>query len=150
MRGISSSPETPAKQRILIVDAHTLVRRGLRALIDNEPDLIVCGEAATHRQALEVIAASTPDLVIADLSIGDGAGITMVEDIRALNADLPLLALSMHDAPRYAERAFRAGAGGYALKQEMSETLLIAIRLVLNGRKYASPRIQTGLDTAQP
>ena len=72
MESTSSSTETPFRRRILIVDKHALLRRGLRTLIDNEPDLIVCAEAATYREALEAIASSTPDLVIAGLSLEDG------------------------------------------------------------------------------
>ena len=147
MRDETCSRETPAKRRILIVDAHPLVRRGLTALIDNEPDLVVCAAAATPGAGLEAIASSRPDLVIADLSLEAGAGLAMVKDIRSHDAEMPVLVLSMHDAPRYAERAFRAGAGGYVLKQEMSETLLVAIRRVLSGQKFVSTQIGIGLDT---
>jgi len=140
-----SSPRKPqAKRRILILGDHPLLRRGLIALIENEPDLCVCAEAATQREGLDAIATFTPDLVITDLSLKDGAGLEIVKDIRSGNKRLPVLVLSMHAAPIHAERAFKAGAGGYVTKQEMGETVLIAIRRVLNGDKYVSPKIRVG------
>ena len=140
MSNSSASGQTPVKRLILIIDNHPLVRRGLTALIDNEPDLSVCAEAATCREGLEAIAASRPDLVITDLSFGEGDGLAMVKDIRSRYQDLPVLVLTMHDAPVYARRAFRAGASGYVTKQEMSEKVVIAIRRVLNGERYESPK----------
>ncbi|MBE0620231.1 MAG: response regulator transcription factor [Burkholderiales bacterium] len=148
MRVKDATPAPPARRRILIVDDHALVRRGLSALIDNEPDLSVCAAAATQREGLEAIALSRPDLVIADLSLVDADGLALVEEIRAAYPDLPVLVLSMHDAPVWARRAFQAGAKGYVSKQEMTETLLVAIRCVLGGERYVSPKMGTGLDTA--
>jgi DNA-binding NarL/FixJ family response regulator len=142
MRRKGSSRETPGKRRILIVDDHPLVRRGLTALIEYEPDLTVCAQAATEREGLDAISSSRPDLVIADLWLKDGDGLEMVKEIRLGYRDLPILVLSMHDSPVYAERAFQAGASGYVTKQEMSETVLIAIRRVLSGEKYVSPKIR--------
>ena len=84
-----------AQTRVLIVDDHPLVRRGLRALIDGEPDLRVCAEAATHHEGLAAIVASRPHLVIADLSLGDSDGLEMVKDIRASHGNLPVLVLSI-------------------------------------------------------
>ncbi len=141
-----SGRATPTRRRILIVDDHPLVRRGLRALIDSEPDLRVCAEAATHKEGLVAIVLSRPDLVIADLSLGAGNGLDMLKDIRTRHAHLPVLVLSMHDASLYAERALRAGANGYVTKQEMGETLLVAIRCVLGGDTYISPKVRAGLD----
>ena len=132
----------PAKRRILIVDDHPLVRRGLSALIDNEPDLTVCAEATTERAGLAAIAATLPDLVIVDLSLKESAGLEMVKEIRLRHQKLPVLVLSMHDATIHAERAFQAGASGYVSKHEMSETVLIAIRRVLNGEKYLSAKTE--------
>ena len=138
---------TSARRRILIVDDHPLVRRGLRSLIDSEPDLRVCAEPATHHEGMAAIASARPNLVIADLSLGDSDGLEMVKDIRASRENLPVLVLSMHDASIYAERAFRAGANGYVSKQETGETLLVAIRCVLGGERYMSPKIRAGLDS---
>lgn len=141
-----SREETQGKRRILIVDDHPLVRRGLIALIDSEPDLTVCAAAATLSAGLEAVSSARPDLVIADLSLGIDDGLAMVEEIRAGHEDLPVLVLTMHDAPLYARRAFRAGASGYVTKQEMLDTLLVAIRRVLDGEEFVSAKIKAGLD----
>jgi DNA-binding NarL/FixJ family response regulator len=148
MRTKKSSQGPRAKRRILIVDDHPLVRRGVTALIDNEPDLTVCAEAATQRAGLEAIDASRPDLVIVDLSLGDDDGLALVKAIRSRHEDLPVLVFSMHDAPVWALRAFQAGADGYVSKQEMGDTLLAAIRCVLGRERYVSPKMRTGLDTS--
>ena len=133
------------RRRLLIIDNHPLVRRGLSTLIDNEPDLTVCAEA-THEEGLEAIATNRPDLVITDLWLAEADGFGLIEEIRASNAKLPVLVLSMHAAPQYARRALHAGANGYVSKQEMGETLLIAIRCVLDGETYVSPKLRAGLD----
>ncbi len=145
MRSRNASRATPAKSRILIIDDHPLVRRGLIALIGTEPNLAVCGEAATQRAGLEAIVACAPDLVITDLSLKDGDGLDIVKQIRLRHERLPVLLLSMHSAAIHAQRAFQAGASGYVAKQEMSETVLIAIRCVLDGRKYVSPMMRAAL-----
>jgi DNA-binding NarL/FixJ family response regulator len=141
MRTNSSPVAPPGKRRILIVDDHALVRRGLTALIDNEPDLIVCAAVATRPDGLAAIADFRPDLVIADLSLGDDDGLALVADIRSGHAALPVLVLTIHDAPHCIEQAFRAGANGYVTKQEMGETLLVAMRSVLRGEKCLRPTI---------
>jgi DNA-binding NarL/FixJ family response regulator len=146
MNSTRSSGAAPAWRRILIIDSHPLLRRGLTALIENEPDLIVCAEAATHRAGLEAIASARPDLVITDLSFGGVDGLGLIRDICSYHKDLPVLVLTMHDAPHYAERAFRAGARGYVTKHEMSETLLHTIRCVLDGQRYVNPKIGAGLE----
>jgi DNA-binding NarL/FixJ family response regulator len=147
MRSKSLSPEPPAKRRILIVDDHPLLRRGLTALINNESDLTVCAEAATQRGGMEAVASTQPDLVIADLSLGDGDGLALVKEIRSDDRKLPVLVFSMHDTPAYAQRVFQAGANGYVTKQEIGEALLIAIRNVLAGEKYVSPKLRPGIET---
>jgi DNA-binding NarL/FixJ family response regulator len=115
------------------------VRRGLKTLINAEPDLIVCAEAATQRDALVAIAAARPDLTVVDLSLGDGDGLRLVREIRSRHAAPRILALTIHDSPQHVEGAFAAGADGYVAKQEMTETLLIAIRTVLRGETYGAP-----------
>lgn len=142
----SSSPEDSAKLRIMIVDDHPLMRRGLAALIDNEPDLEICASVATQTAGLDAIATGRPHLVIVDLALGDGDGLVLVKQIRLRHEDLPILVLTMHDAPGYVRRAFDAGAGGYVSKLEMCETLIVAIRSVLDGKKYLSPQITAGRD----
>lgn len=141
---MSSTRKTPTTRRILIVDNHPLVRRGLIELIDGEPDLTVCGATESHAAAVAALAATRPDLVITDLSleaVDDGLG--LLKYIRSTYADLPVLVLTMHALPRFADLALQAGARGYITKQEMTETLLIAIRRVLDGERYVHPHIST-------
>lgn len=128
----------PPKIQILIVDDHSLVRRGLTTLIETEPDLHVCAEAASHQAGLAEVASSRPDLVIADLSLQHSDGLALIRDIKLMYPSLPVLALSMHDEAVYAERALHAGARGYVTKQEIDDTILIAIRRVLAGETYLS------------
>ena len=127
-----------ATKRILLVDDHALLRLGLRTLIETEPDLVICAEAATRQAGLEAIATMKPDLVIADLSLKDSDGLEMIKDIKQRFPQLPVLALSMHEEVVYAERALRAGARGYVTKQEVDDTVLPAIRRVLAGEIYTS------------
>ena len=134
-----TAQSAPVKRRILIVDDHPLVRRGLRALINAEPDLIVCAEAATQQDGVGAIAAARPDLAVVDLSLDHGDGLKLVKEIRSRQPGLRVLVLTMHDAPAYVRRAFAAGADGYVSKQELTDTLLVAIRSVLRGETYAAP-----------
>ena len=140
-----SEQEQPADQivrkRIAVIDDHSLIRRGLAAMIDNESDMMVCAEAATHQAALAAIEEAQPDLVTVDLSLGDGDGLELLKDLRVRFPELPTLVISMHDEALYAERAFRAGARGYITKQQMDDTLLDAIRCVLDGNQYMSPAV---------
>ena len=131
--------------RILLVDDHPIVRQGLAELIQQEPDLSVCGEASDASEALKAIAASQPDIAIVDISLRDTSGIELVKDIKIHRPDLPVLVLSMHDETLYAERALRAGARGYVMKEEATEKLMTAIRTVLEGRMYLSQRMSARL-----
>ncbi len=111
-------------RRVLIVDDHPIVRQGLRRVMENEEDLIVCGEAETARDARTAIKELNPDVVIADISLKQGDGIELVRDVRAHYPQLPILVLSMHDETIYAERMLSAGANGYIMKQAASEQFL--------------------------
>jgi len=128
-----------AKRRILIIDDHPLVRRGLTALIDAEPDLTVCAQAANQEDGLRAIAATRPDLAVVDLRLGDGDGLDLIREVRSCYRGLRVLVVTMHVAPLYAQHAFAAGASGYVTKSEMNETLLMAIRSVLRGETYGAP-----------
>jgi DNA-binding NarL/FixJ family response regulator len=138
LRKTKQSPR--ARRRILIIDNHPLVRRGLKALINAEPDLTVCAEAASSQDGLEAIGDAQPDLVIVDLSLRDGDGLELVREIRSRHESLRVLVLTMLEAPQYVRRAFAAGANGYVTKKETPETLLIAIRRVLRGKTYGAPK----------
>lgn len=142
MRVISKSQSpTAIKKRILVVDDHPIVRQGLALLINREPDLVVCGEAEDAMGAMHVLASAHPDILIVDISLNGPDGIDLLKNIRLSHPTLPVLILSMHDELIYAERALRAGANGYIMKQEATENVLVAARRILNGEIYVSTRI---------
>src|SRR5215813_859979 len=127
-----------AQRRVLIVDDHPIVRQGLRRMIEPEPDLVVCGEVQTEREARTAIRALSPDVVIVDISLAQGDGLELVRDVHAQQPELPMLVLSMHDELIYGERLLAAGASGYIMKQAASDQLLVALRQVLSGEIYLS------------
>ena len=133
----------PVKARILIVDDHVIVRQGIAQLVNREPDLDVCEEAGDADSALAVLRDTQVDLAIVDISLPGTSGIELVKLIRDAQPQLPVLVMSMHDEALYSDRAFRAGAKGYVMKQEATEKLLAAIRKILNGGVYVSDRMQT-------
>jgi len=118
-----------------------MMREGLRTLISRERDLFVCGEAETAAQALDAVANLKPDLVLADITLPGRNGIELIKDICALKDAILILVISMHDESLYAERALRAGARGYIMKQESGPTMMKAIRQVLGGRIYLSDKM---------
>lgn len=132
-------------KRILIVDDHPLVRTGFAQLISDEPDLEVCGEAADEAQALRLVAAAAPDLVIVDLSLAGGSGINLIERIKAHHSGVCMLVASMHDESLFAERVLAAGALGYLNKQEAPGNIIKAIRRVLDGKVYLSEELTARL-----
>jgi DNA-binding NarL/FixJ family response regulator len=140
------SPDPSAgKRRVFLVDDHPIVRQGLAQLINNEPDLIVAGQGEDAFQSLRDIAKTKPDLVLVDVSLKDSDGIELLKELKSQTPDLPVLVVSMHDESLYAERALRAGAGGYVMKQEAPQTLLAAIRAVLSGQVYVSSKMGAAL-----
>ena len=136
------------QRRVLIVDDHPIVRQGLRRMIEPEPDLVVCGEVQTEREARAAIRALSPDVVIVDISLAQGDGLELVRDVHAQRPDLPMLVLSMHDELIYAERLLAAGASGYIMKHAASDQLLIALRQGLNGEVYLSESLASNLGRA--
>jgi DNA-binding NarL/FixJ family response regulator len=136
----SQALSSGAKSRVFVVDDHPIVRQGLALLINREPDLVVCGEAEEAQAALTAIEALRPDILVVDISLQGPDGIDLVKTIRTKYAGMPVLVLSMHDESIYAERALRAGANGYIMKQEATERVLIAIRRILKGDVYLSDR----------
>jgi DNA-binding NarL/FixJ family response regulator len=135
----------PVQRRVLIVDDHPIVRQGLRRMIEPEPDLVVCGEVQTEKEARTAIRALSPDVVIVDISLAQGDGLELVRDVHAQQPELPMLVLSMHDELIYAERLLAAGASGYIMKQAASDQLLIALRQVLSGGTYLSESLAGNL-----
>jgi DNA-binding NarL/FixJ family response regulator len=126
------------KTKIILVDDHPLVREWLTNLIHQQADLMVCGEAETAPAALEMIAATKPDVAIVDISLKDSSGIELIKRIKVAHPRVAVIVLSMHDERLYAERALRAGARGYIMKRETARKVIAAIRLVLDGRLYLS------------
>ncbi len=137
----SHSPARRLRHRLIVIDDHPLMRRGLASMINNEPDLEVCAEAATHHAGMAAITSQRPDLATVEITLGSDDGLELIKDIRGHFPALPVLVISMHDESLYAERAFRAGALGYVTKQQIDETVLIAIRCVLQGGQYMSPAL---------
>jgi DNA-binding NarL/FixJ family response regulator len=129
------------RSRVFVVDDHPIVRQGLALMINAERDLTVCGEAEEAQLALPAIVESQPDVLIIDISLNGPDGLELVKHVRALFPELPILVLSMHDETTYAERALRARANGYIMKQEATEKVLIAIRRILGGEIYLSDRM---------
>ena len=125
-------------KRIFVIDNHPVVHEGLRSIIDNQDDLIVCGEALGASQTLELFETSKPDLVIIDVSLGDENGIQLIQEMRDLNAELPIMVFSAAPESGYAEPIMRAGASGYLMKDKAPETIVLAIRTVLEGNIYLS------------
>jgi len=138
-------PPRPAKQRILIVDDHPLLRQGVAGLIDREPDLQVCGEAPSAAEALQAVSSLRPDLALVDISLGGRSGLELIKDLKIQHEALPVLVLSMHDESLYAERVLRAGAQGYVTKKAGGKALLQAIREVLAGRVFLSDQMSSKL-----
>src|SRR5271156_3562982 len=133
------------KKNVFVVDDHPLLRQGLALMINREPDLTVCGEAEEAQAAMKAIAAKPPDILIADISLNGPDGLDLLKSIRTLYPDLPVLILSMHDESIYAERALRARANGYIMKQEATEKVLVAVRRILGGDIYLSDRMANKL-----
>lgn len=133
------------KRRILLVEDHPVTREGLARLLNQQPDLEVCGQAGTAPEALTAAEALKPDLVVVDISLGGPNGIEFLKNLSSRQAKLPALVLSTHDELLYAGRCLRAGARGYVMKQASTEQIMAAIRLVLRGGVYLSDQMHNRL-----
>jgi DNA-binding NarL/FixJ family response regulator len=129
------------KKRILLVDDHPILRKGLVRLIDSKPGFVVCGEASSAPDAIAQIRQLKPDLVIVDIGLPGASGIELTKTVRAEFPDLPVLILSMHEEALYATRALRAGALGYIVKQDAIDNIVTALHQTLNGERYLSAGI---------
>ena len=134
-----------AKLKVVLVDDHPIVRQGLAQMIARELDMEVCGEAETAADALKAIAACKPDVAVVDLSLKGTSGLELLKDLKVRFPKLPVLVLSMYDESMYAERALRAGAKGYMMKEEATEKVLAAIRGILAGQIYLSEAMASRL-----
>ena len=147
-------PAAAPRHRVLLVDDHPFMRAGLGQLIERQADLTVCGEAGNPAEAFAALAKEKPDLILTDLTMPGRSGLEFIKDLLAADAKLAVLVISMHDEVVYAERALRAGARGYIMKEAGGEALLAAIRQVLRGEIYVSPRMSArileGLSARRP
>ena len=141
-------PQTAKK--ILLVDDHPVLRKGLARLIDSKNEFTVCGEASTAADGIALIRELQPDLVIVDIGLPGTSGIELTKTIHAEFPQLPVLILSMHEEALYATRALRAGATGYIVKQDAIDNIANALREALHGRRYVSPVIAAQLQEDGP
>lgn len=137
----SAKTASIARKKILVVDDHPMTRAGVAHLLNKQADMIVCGEMGSPAEALSEIPKSRPDLLLTDLTMPGRSGVEFIKDVLALYPSLPILIVSMHDEVIYAERALRAGARGYIMKEAGGERLLGAIRRVLSGQVYVSEQM---------
>jgi DNA-binding NarL/FixJ family response regulator len=153
-RSSPAVPSAPARHRVLLVDDHPMMRAGLAHFIERQTDLTVCGEAANPAEALKALPTANPEIVLADLTMPGRSGLEFVKDVLAVTPTLPILIVSMHDEAVFAERALRAGARGYIMKEAGGEAVVAAIRQILRGEVYVSPamsaRILEGLSSKKP
>jgi DNA-binding NarL/FixJ family response regulator len=138
--------ESP-KRKVFLVDDHPLVREWLTTLINQQADLVVCGETDRAPQALQAISAAAPDVAIVDISLKDSSGIELIKSLKEAQPSVAVLVLSMHEESHYAERALRAGARGYIMKRETTKRVIEAIRRVLQGRLYVSESVTESMTT---
>ncbi|HEY3963687.1 MAG TPA: response regulator transcription factor [Planctomycetaceae bacterium] len=132
---------TIAETRVLIVDDHPFMRRGLAQTIKDQPGLCVCGEAGSVAEALEIIESARPHLAVVDISLGEESGIELIQSIRQKWPEIRVLVSSMHDETLFAERALRAGALGYVNKGEPPNVFIAALQRVNSGQIYLSDRM---------
>lgn len=135
-------PAPKRKHRVFLVEDHPVTREGLAQLLNQQPDLEVCGQAGSAREASSALEKLSTDLMIVDISLGGTSGIELIKDLSARHPALRVLVLSTHDESLYAERSLRAGARGYVMKHEPTENVMGAIRLILRGGIYLSERMQ--------
>jgi DNA-binding NarL/FixJ family response regulator len=131
--------------RVVVVDDHPLFRERLCQLVNDEPDMEVCGEAEGAEQALTLIRSARPDLAVVDIALKSSSGLELVRSFKAFSITLPVLVLSMHEDSVYADRALLAGASGYITKSREATEILMAMRSVLAGKLYLSPEMTADL-----
>ena len=135
------STSNPRQHRVFLVDDHPLVREWLTNLINQQPDLRVCGESENAPDALAAIRLAKPEVAVVDISLKESSGIDLVKSLKSISPEVAILVLSMHEETLYAERALRAGAKGYIMKRETTRKVIEAIRRVLEGKPYLSDRV---------
>lgn len=138
-------PQHHGPTQVLIVDDHPILRHGIAQLIAREDDFTVCGEAGSHDEAMQRLAQAPVDLMLVDLSLEGPSGLDLIRSARERAPRVKCLVLSMHDERLHAERALRAGARGYLMKQEATRKIVTALRQVRDGRIYLSETIASDL-----
>ena len=138
----TSTETSNAKLRVLLVDDHPITRQGLKALVNQQLNLEVCAETDNAAHAVELLTTCEPDLAIVDVSLKATNGIELTKNLKAQAPNLPILVVSMHDEALYAERALRAGAMGYVMKQEAGEKVALALQHLLRGEIFLSDRMK--------
>jgi len=142
--------------RVLVVDDHPVVRRGLRQILAEEPDMEVSFEATNAAELMVQVQERRWDVVVLDITLPDRSGLEVLKDIKAMYPELPVLILSMHPEDQYATRVLKAGAAGYINKQSAGEDLVRAIRKAAGGGRYVSPSLaeklalEIGTDREKP
>lgn len=136
---------TLARSNVLIVDDHPILRHGIAQMVAREDDMQVCGEAGSVPEALAFVASHAVDLAIVDLSLDDRSGMELIRTVRERYPHVRCLVLSMHDENLHAERALRAGASGYVMKQEATRKIIVALRRVRDGHIYLSDALGSHL-----
>lgn len=134
-------------KKVLIVDDHPLMRKGMALALDEQPDLEVCGQAADGEESMELVATQDPDLILVDISLPGINGLELVKRYRVMDAEVAVLVVSRHDELLYAERVIRAGARGYVSKLEAPDVIVRAVRRVLAGQVYVSDAVNERLLT---
>jgi two-component system invasion response regulator UvrY len=127
--------------RVIIVDDHPVVRRGLKQIIAAEQDMQVVGEAENAREGIRIIRETACDVVVLDITLPDASGLDVLSRLKSELPTLPVLIMSIHDEEPYALRVLKAGASGYLMKDSLPEELIKAIRKITSGGKYISPSI---------
>jgi DNA-binding NarL/FixJ family response regulator len=130
-----------AKARIIVVDDHPLLREGLMKLLGAQEDLECCGEADNVSDAKRLVVGQKPDLMLLDLRLKSGDSLDLIKTMKVEAADLKILVISQHDEMLFAERALRAGASGYVMKENATDEILAAVRCVVGGELYFSQRV---------
>jgi len=133
------------KIKIMIVDDHPIVRHGIIRIIESENRFSACCEAENKSEAVEKISECMPDLIIVDISLGDGSGIELIKDIKVKYPEIKMIVLSVYDEFLYAERVIRAGAMGYIKKTEACDNIIFAIKKVLSGGLYLNEKTKDRL-----